>query len=383
MKKVILLCLAVLFFACNISNAKMQDVQGTGTYKTYRKLLNHDYSGLYDIYYKKNTDGNLDIIVKSLFESNSEEPLTFKYGNRSITLTKQQWNYLFNDFEQIKENEELLDKVTGEFFTYWIKYHLNTCPKDMVQKYFDEQKEEAKKVAERKKKIIEEKKRYTGEWKTYTIPEDIAREEAERAKKYPVMTQLSKELNNAKFEREMAKAEYAAMSQDFMKHYQTIKPQITFSENGNINENMQKDNNIGWITLENLKDIKIGTGLNLEKKEKWDYNTSSLLPGGVKIEYYVGTIEIWNNDAKKVVYRTYVGETTLFSNNKEIRKNNVSIKFVPESEYPAFYLKDLIKASVVNRIFAKNMNGDYIPNPYYPKTKKENAKDIIKYLFST
>ena len=333
---------SLLFFSLiGCANAytpmKISDVQGTGEYKEYRKLVNHDYTGLYEIYYKKNSDNTIAIVVKSNFENQSEEPLTFKYGNKSITLTKKQWNYLFNDFEKLKDDDEALKKVTGEFFTYWITYYINVSPYQIAQEYC----EDKAKLEEIEAKLKAEDAKFSNLTLT---------EEHYTVKGVPKTPELIKQMQKAYNEQQELKTKNELATRRYAAYYQVYRqPRIQYDANGNFYGNIHAP--IGFI--------------NVSELEKLNFSV-------ISSNYSYRIVDKYNN---KLLWFTNVP----LNSRRRINADGITMEFIPSGS-PYFGLNDLIKQSVINRLFIKDEYGHYIPNPYYPKENKENIKNFFKSL---
>ncbi len=332
----------------------MKDVQAKGEFQSYRQLLNHPYTGLYDIYYKGNDD-NAEIKIVTLFDKNKNDDLTFKYGdNKSITLTNKQWFDLFNDFSEFKQDANAIDKISGDFFTFWAINRVNSSPKEVAIKYITDKKAEVnKKVTEQKLNKPSEKTQNQNELKLSEEIIDIS--DFKEDNRYPTLNKLSKELQSIKAQREYEKVQLGLAQQSFFETYQSLKPTISVN-------NEKKEEIIGFIPASTLYDIGIGNNIKLSRWNNGDH--------------LEGNINLYNKDANKMVYSTIIVYSTYFTDYREITSKNIRLRYDRKTENVLFNVKDLIRASIVNRLFAKDKDGNYIPMPYYQKSFKESFKEF-------
>ncbi len=127
------------------------DVAATGKYQGYQKLLNHEYEGLYDIYYQITGSGSVssyNIKTEALAKQNLTEKLTVVLPDGTKeTLTRAQWYKVFAEISSSSLGTDVLYKRYGDFYFQWYDLYNNPNPEHLAevyinQKYFEAPKQE-------------------------------------------------------------------------------------------------------------------------------------------------------------------------------------------------------------------------------------------------
>jgi hypothetical protein len=125
----------------NIMYVGPYDVDATGDYEGYKMLLNHEYDGLFDIYFNVDINGSIssyDIKTVPLTTQDMDEVISFTFPDGTTeTLTRGQWYSLFGNISSYNYGTEALYKIFGDFYFDWVKVYRNPNPANTAERYIN------------------------------------------------------------------------------------------------------------------------------------------------------------------------------------------------------------------------------------------------------
>jgi hypothetical protein len=118
------------------------DAAATGQYQGYQKLLNHEYEGLYDIYYQITGSGSVssyNIKTEALSKQNLSQKITVNLPDGTKeTLTRGQWYKLFAAVSGTTLGTDVLYKRYGDFYFQWYDSYNNPNPEHVAENYINQ-----------------------------------------------------------------------------------------------------------------------------------------------------------------------------------------------------------------------------------------------------
>ncbi len=123
------------------NSEQMKDIAGTGEYKTYRKLIGHEYEEKFEIYFfVVNNNGNVgeSIQIKRLYPNvDLEENVTVTLANGEKRIaSRKNWYIIFNKLHSDSPLWSTLSKT--ELYDEWANLSYTTEVERMVKKYIKE-----------------------------------------------------------------------------------------------------------------------------------------------------------------------------------------------------------------------------------------------------
>lgn len=112
----------------NIDFGKIREVNGTGKYSSYKKLIGYPYDNYYAIYYTGNSS-SYNVTYEDLKPKDLKEKITWKYDGKKYTHTRSEIYSFFSDIITLERllgqnggiiNQNWLAKTFGETYQDWI-----------------------------------------------------------------------------------------------------------------------------------------------------------------------------------------------------------------------------------------------------------------------